>query len=193
MYNNANLIHGIGNPELRMYNGDGTGGVSPVIDPTLGELKLLLPYSTVDNIVFTPEETQDITADEGKIKKYRYGYRLSLDWTAGEIDKLEYRKLIKMYNLDGDINRNYEMRIVIHGQNNAAETEEARIATTPDSIFFRVTFAGNFNFQYVAKLIYKHSGQFGLIGSERIEEIHNLWIDGDIATSGGTTPIILEG
>lgn len=182
MYNNDNLIHGIGYPELTMYHSVGTGGVGVVLDPILGQLRLKLPYTTTENLVFSPEEVQYTTAAEGKIKKYRYGYRLSLDWLLGELEKNEYRKLIKMYNLDGDINRNYEMRLIIHSLNYAAAAEtEARTATTPDSIFWRVTFAGNFNFQYVSKLIYKHSGQFGLVGSERIEEIPYIWIDSDVS------------
>jgi len=192
MYNNPNLIHGIGNPILVLYNDIGTGGVSPVIDPTLGALKLQLPYSTIENLKFTPKQVQSITAAEGKIKTYRFGYRLSCSFLAGELEKNDFRRFIEIYNRSGDINRSYELRFYAHGYNEAATTAAAREATTPDSIYYRVTFPDDLDFDYVVKFAYKHKVAIGLVGSERLETVPYIWIDSD-ATEDGSGVLVLDG
>jgi hypothetical protein len=128
----------------------------------------------------------------GNIRKYRRGYILALNFNIGELDRLDMRKLIKMYNLDADVNRSYEMRLVIHDRNWQATTEEAQLATTGDSIFFRVSFSGNYAFQYVAKFVYKHSGQFNIIGSEMIDEIPYIWVDSDTELVDGVTTLVSD-
>ena len=173
-YNNDRLIHGIGYPLLTMYSIGVGGGVVGVVDPTYGALQIPFPIGCVKNIRFTPEDVQNVTAGSGQIKTERYGQRFACDMDITALDKELFQKLLAMYNMNNDINNGYEMRLWAYSYNYAGVD---LMATDPDTIFWRVSFSGDFPFTYAGgTLTYKHGTQLGLIGSERIEKIPENWM-----------------
>jgi RNA recognition motif-containing protein len=190
-FNNINLIHGIGNPVLQLFSASDGIGVVPYEDEDYGLLKIEFPNWVVTGIKFNPESVINNLA-LGSFREKRYGIRFSCGLDIREISKLNFQKLLSMWNLGDEIGTNYELRLYVHNYNFAAESESARVASEPDNIFFRVRFSDNeFIFNYLSdNLQTKHATILNLIGAERLVKIPERWYAEDGETDSG---IIITG
>jgi hypothetical protein len=121
---------------------------------------------------FERKSVQHESFPQGKRTLNTFGYQAQFDINCPKLTKLEFQKLLTMYNLAYDIGVNKKLYFSVHGGNVGMPPADLEIHLPDDLITFDVIFDNDsFKMEYPNNNHIWHSASFRLVSREYLDTI----------------------